>query len=132
MPARPPRVSTSSTKNSRVGPKAWPLSHGDDGHGTRSMVVRIAVMVVSVMRGVVLAEPEENRPARMLHKDLGRRQRLRSRGASKRPRSAGPRVIREYGCRRHLVKSGVAWPKAPAVNTINNAAGAAMHGERPI
>src|SRR5580704_355210 len=48
----PPRVSTSSTRNSRIGPKAWPLSHGVCGHGTRSMVVRMAVMVVSVMRWI--------------------------------------------------------------------------------
>src|SRR5215813_3164486 len=49
MPVMPPRVSTSSTRNSRFAPKAWPLSHGELGHGMRSMVMRTAVMVVSVM-----------------------------------------------------------------------------------
>jgi hypothetical protein len=57
MPAIPPRVSTSSTKNSRIGPKAWPLSHGVCGHGMRSMVVRMAVMVVSVMKRARLVLP---------------------------------------------------------------------------
>ena len=33
----------------RASPKAWPLSHGLRGHGTRSIVVRTALMVMSVM-----------------------------------------------------------------------------------
>ncbi len=37
MPVMPPLVSTSSTRKLRVSPKAWPLSHGVSGHGTRSM-----------------------------------------------------------------------------------------------
>src|SRR5580704_7438355 len=49
MPVMPPLVSTSSTRKPRLSPKAWPLSHGVLGHGTRSVVVRMALMVRSVM-----------------------------------------------------------------------------------
>ena len=49
MPTMPPLVSTSSTRRLRASPNAWPLSHGVSGHGTRSMVVRTALMVMSVM-----------------------------------------------------------------------------------
>src|SRR5580704_9769414 len=49
MPVMPPFVSTSTTRKLRASPKAWPLSHGVCGHGTRSMVVRTAVMVMSLM-----------------------------------------------------------------------------------
>src|ERR1700719_2875117 len=45
----PPLVSTSTTRKLRASPHAWPLSHGVCGHGTRSMVVRTAVMVMSLM-----------------------------------------------------------------------------------
>src|SRR5580693_4056514 len=52
MPVMPPLVSTSTTRKLRASPKAWPLSHGVCGHGTRSMVVRTAVMVMSLMGAV--------------------------------------------------------------------------------
>src|SRR5277367_5497371 len=47
MPLMPPLVSTSSTRILRLSPKAWPLSHGVSGHGTRSMEVRMAAIVMS-------------------------------------------------------------------------------------
>src|ERR1700749_2520686 len=53
MPTMPPLVSTSSTRRLRASPKAWPLSHGSLGHGTRSMVVRTALMVMSVAMPVI-------------------------------------------------------------------------------
>src|SRR3974377_1044088 len=49
MPAMPPLVSTSRTRRLRASPKAWPLSQGVSGHGTRSRVVRMAAMVMSGM-----------------------------------------------------------------------------------
>src|SRR5437899_12957982 len=49
MPTMPPLVSTSSTRKVRASPKAWPLSQGVSGHGTRRRVVRIASIVMSVM-----------------------------------------------------------------------------------
>ena len=49
MPTMPPLVSTSTTRKLRASPNAWPLSHGVSGHGTRSLVVRTAVMVMSVI-----------------------------------------------------------------------------------
>src|SRR5580704_5427013 len=49
MPTMPPFVSTSSTRNLRESPKAWPLSQGFCGHGTLIIVVRMALMVMSVM-----------------------------------------------------------------------------------
>src|SRR5579864_7090742 len=49
MPTIPPEVSTSMTRMLRASPKAWPLSQGVCGHGTRSMVVRMALMVMSLM-----------------------------------------------------------------------------------
>ena len=56
MPTMPPLVSTSTTRRLRASPKAWPLSHGVSGHGTRRMLVRTAVMVMSVMLGAFGAE----------------------------------------------------------------------------
>ena len=55
MPTMPPLVSTSSTRMLRASPKAWPLSQGVCGHGTLSMVVRMALMVMSVMDATPLA-----------------------------------------------------------------------------
>src|SRR5271167_507576 len=49
MPVMPLLVSTSTTRKPRLSPKAWPFSHGVFGHGTRSIVVRTAVMVRSIM-----------------------------------------------------------------------------------
>jgi hypothetical protein len=50
MPTMPPLVSTSSTRRLRASPKACPLSHGVCGQGTRRRLMRMAVMVMSVMR----------------------------------------------------------------------------------
>src|ERR1700675_4482988 len=59
MPVMPPLVSTSTTRMLRASPKAWPLSHGVCGHGTRSIVVRMALMVMSLMGcDVLLSGPD--------------------------------------------------------------------------
>src|ERR1041385_8593741 len=60
MPTMPPLVSTSSTRRLRASPKAWPLSHGVSGHGTRSMVVRTALMVMSAVLSVIGSAPRSN------------------------------------------------------------------------
>src|SRR5580704_9403790 len=76
MPVMPPFVSTSTTRKLRASPKAWPLSQGVCGHGTRSMVVRMAVMVMSLMEcDVLLSGPDAA-------ESIAPRQRSRSQSSS--------------------------------------------------
>ena len=49
MPMMPPLVSTSSTRNVAGVAEGMALEPGRSGHGTRSIVVRTALMVMSVM-----------------------------------------------------------------------------------